>query len=177
MKKDTKEKKDNKKKWLLLLFLLLLLAVGGYFVYQKFFNSTEPVTVISGDFLPDGKNAAKISEKDLEKFAQLAVDSSNFNMVIGSKAEINASTMSGPLLIQNPPQNAYPINVEIRLDDGGELIYSSGAIQPGEEIKQVTLDKTLSKGSYKSTATFSLYNATTKEKQGQVSAGVTFNVK
>lgn len=177
MKNNTEEKKSTKKKWLLLLLLLLLLAIGGYFVYQKYFNSTEPVTVISGDFLPDGKNAAKISDKDLKKFAQVAVDSSNFNMVIASKSDIDASTMSGSLLIQNPPQNAYPINVEIRLDDGGDIIYSSGAIQPGEEIKQVTLEKQLPKGSYKSTATFNLYNATTKEKQGQVSAGVTFNVK
>lgn len=177
MKRNTEKKKTSKNKRLMSLFLILLLVIGGYFVYQKYFNSTEAVTIISGDFLPDGKDASKISEKDLSKFAQVAVDSSNFNMIIASNSEINASTMSGSLLIQNPPKNAYPVNVEIRLDDGENLIYSSGAIQPGEEIKQVTLDKKLSKGSYKSTATFSLYNATTKEKQGEVSAGVLFKVK
>ena len=175
--KDKKDPQETKKKWLLILLLLLLLTAGSYFVYQKFFKTTEPVTVISGDFLPKGKDANKISDEELKKYAQTTVDSSNFNMVISSKADISASNMTGSLLIQNPPQNAYPINVEIRLDDSGDLIYTSGAIQPGEEIKQVTLDKNLEPGSYKSTATFSLYNAETKEKKGQVSAGVTFTIQ
>lgn len=175
--KAKKSKTDGKKRWIIIVLLLLIVIIGSYFIYKKYFVSSEPVTVISGDFLPEGKDAQKISEKEMEKFAQDAVDSSNFNMVIGSKATIDASTMKGKLFIQNPPQNAYPVNVEIRLDDGDDLLYTSGAIQPGEEIKEVLLDKKLSVGSYKSTATFSLYNATTKEKEGQVSAGVTFEVK
>lgn len=172
------EEKKKRKKRILLLLLLLLLLLGGYGVYH-FFLSPKPIpmTVISGDFLPEGKDATKMSEKELAVLAQKKVDESNFNMMIVSEAIIDSKTQTGQLAIKNPESNAYPINVEIKEDETGQLIYTSGAIYPGEEIKQVHLEQSLSAGEYHTTANFSLYDPQTKKKQGEVSAGVTLLVE
>lgn len=171
------EQLNKSKKRILWVLLLFLLAVGGTIAYRYFTHKDEvPVSIVSGDFLPDGKDARKITDEEMAKYAQAAVDASNFNMVIASEATVNGQTAVGDLFIQNPPHNAYPVNVEVRLDDNKDLIYTSGAIQPGEEIKQVQLEKKLAKGVHKATATFSLYDPETKEKQGQVASGVTLMV-
>lgn len=177
MKEIEEYPEENKrKKRLLLLLLLLLLGVGGYFIYQQFNQPETPVTVVSGEFLPAGKDAKEISAKELQNMAQKKVDASQFNMVIAPNAMVDKK-MRSDLFIQNPKHNANPINVEIRLKDSNELIYTSGAIQPGYEIKGATLEKELGEGSYPATALFSIYDNSTKEKRGQVAAAVTFNVE
>ena len=52
------EKQKNKKKWLLIL-LLLLLALGGIGAYFFTRQEAKPVSMISGEFLPEGKDANK----------------------------------------------------------------------------------------------------------------------
>lgn len=170
------KEKNKHKKWILLLALLLLF-LGSYGIYHFFFApETQKMSVISGDFLPEGKDAKRMSNKELAELAQQKADESNFNMMIASDATINSATQKGALPIKNPESNAYPVNVEIKDDKTGEIIYTSGAILPGEEIDQIQLDKPLSEGAHQTTATFSLYDAQTKKKQGEVLAGVTILV-
>ncbi|RHH66846.1 MULTISPECIES: hypothetical protein [Vagococcus] len=171
------ENKQKKKRRLLLLLLLLLFIIGGFFIYKIFFDKqTEVATVVAGDFLPEGKDASKMTEKELTQYAQKAVDSSNFNMKIVSEAYFNKDTMTGGLAIQNPPQNSQPVNVIVTLDSNNSVLYESGAIQPGEEIKEATLLQKLDSGTYPVTATFDIYNPDTKKKQGQVKALLTIIV-
>ncbi|CCK19594.1 hypothetical protein [Pseudolactococcus laudensis] len=136
----------------------------------------EKVSVISGDFLPEGKDAKKMSDKEIAEAAQKKVDASQFNMVIGSKAEIDSQTNKGKLSIKNPQTNAYPVNVVITDDKSGDVIYTSGAIEPGEEVRDVQLEKSLAKGTYQATARFSLYDAKTRNKKGEVAAAVSIIV-
>lgn len=172
-----KKNNNNKKKSLLILLLLLLFLISGFFVYKIFFDkNTEIATVVAGDFLPEGKDASKMTEKELTQYAQKAVDSTNFNMRIVSEAHFNKETMEGGLAIQNPPQNSQPINVVVTLNSNNSIIYESGAIQPGEEIKEVTLNQKLIPGTYPVTATFNIYNQNTKKKQGEVKAVLTLIV-
>jgi hypothetical protein len=174
---NPEDKKRKKKGLLILLLCLLLLACGGYGVYHFFFNQPkETVSVISGDFLPQGKDAKKMSDKEIADTAQKAVDASKFNMMIGTEATIAAQTQAGTLKIKNPQTNSYPINVVITDDKTGDIIYTSGAIQPGEEVSHVQLEKKLEKGTYQTTAKFSLYDPKTKAKKGEVAAGVSFIV-
>ena len=168
---------NKRKKLLLLLLLLLLLSVGGYLIYQHFNQPDTPVTVVSGEFLPDGKDAKEISEKELANMAQKKVDANQFNMVIAPNAKVNKKDMSSDLYIQNPKHNANPINVEIRLKDSNELVYTSGAIKPGYEVKGATLEKELEEDDHPATALFSIYDGSTNEKRGQVAATVTFKVE
>ncbi|OEG19679.1 hypothetical protein BCR25_14615 [Enterococcus termitis] len=173
MDKSNEEKK-KKKRLLLLLLLLLAVAAGGLYYY--FSNNTEPVQVVSGDYLPEAKGAKKMTDAELKAAEQKAVDESKFNMVIKSVAVFETGESEGSLYIQNPVENGYPINVVIHLDNSDEQIYSSGAIQPGYEITSAKLDKKLEKGDHPATATFNIYDSKTKKKRGQVQAGITIQV-
>ncbi len=170
------QENSKKKKWLIILLLLFLL-LGGYGAY-RYLNQpkTEDMSIVSGEFLPDGKDARKMSDEELAKAAQKAVDKSNFNMMISPTATVNGKTQKGKLSIKNPKTNSYPINVELKDDKTGELLYTSGAINPGEEVTDIELEKPLSKGTFMTTALFSLYDPATKAKKGEVSAGVDLTV-
>ena len=108
--------------------------------------------------------------KKLLNLPKKKADASQFNMMIGSKAEIDGQSQKGKLNIKNPQTNVYPVNVVITDDQTGAVIYTSGAIEPGEEVSNVQLEKKLEKGTYRATARFSLYDSKTKAKKGEVAA-------
>lgn len=167
MEKTKNEERSKKRRWLLLLLLLLLIGGGaGYYWYQQ-----RPTSVVSGDFLPEGKDARKMSDDELMKAAQKKVDASRFNLVIKPEIEVDKQTGLSNVAIKNPANNAFPVNVEIRLKDSGELVYTSGAIQPGYEIKTGRFEK-IPEGKQTGAATFTLYDQETKQKKGQVAATV-----
>lgn len=168
---------NKKKKRFLLVLLLLLLLTAAYFVYDYFNRQTTPVTIVTGNFLPDSKDASKMTEKELADYAQQAVDDSNFNMRIVSSATISKDTMSGNLGIQNPPSNSQPVNVIVKLNDSDDVVYNSGAIEPGEEITEATLEKKISVGTYSAIAIFQIFNPETKKQQGQVKSILTLVVE
>lgn len=169
--------KQKKKRWLSLLLLVLLFAAAGGGVWHFFIkpDKVREATVVTGDFLPGQKDASKMSDKEIADYAQKAVDSSKFQMIIGSTITVNSKDSSSDLYIQNPPTNAFPIDVTIRLKDG-TIVYDSGAIQTGYEVKNATLKVPLDKGSYTGTALFKLYDTETSKAKGQVAAAVTFVV-
>ena len=151
------------------------MLIGGG-VYYFLSQQNEAVRVVSGDYLPDAKQAQKMTDQEMKQAEQTAVDASKFNMVIKPEAVFASGNDAGELYIQNPEHNAYPINVVIALDDDGKEVYSSGAVEPGYEITSAQLDETLAKGDYPATATFSIYDPVTKQKQGQVQASITIKV-
>ena len=55
--------------------------------------------------------------------------------------------------------------------------FFSLVIEPGYVVKEVTLEQNLKKGEYPSVALFSLYDPITKEKTGQVAAGVNLTIE
>lgn len=150
---------------------MLLLLLGGYVAYN-YFSKEQSATVVAGNFLPEGKNASKMTEEEIAEYAQSAVDDSQFNMRIVASATFDQQSMTGKLAVQNPPSNGQPANVIVTLDRTGEVVYTSGAIQPGEEIKEATLDKKLNPGTYPATATFEIFNPDTKKQQGQVKSAL-----
>ncbi|WP_181055307.1 hypothetical protein [Enterococcus mundtii] len=169
---------QKRKKQIIIIFILLLLIIAGWLLYRHFSQETpEPVTLVSGEFLPDGKDAQRISEEELSELAQTAADRSKFNLMISPEATFDHRTLQGELMIKNPLENGHPINVEIRKKSNDELVYTSGAIQPGYEIKEVTLEQSLEKGEHPSVAMFSLYDPDTNQKKGQVAAGVTLVIE
>ncbi|WP_159722830.1 hypothetical protein [Enterococcus sp. CSURQ0835] len=178
MEAVNQQMKIMRKRKVLIALLLSVLLVTGYVVYEYFLKKeTIPATVVAGDFLPAGKDAAKMTEKELSEYAQKAADESQFNMRIVSKAAFDQTTMNGKLAIQNPPINSQPVNVVVTLDDTNEVVYNSGAIQPGEEITEAMLEKRLEAGEYQATATFNIYNPATNKKQGEVQSLLTIMVQ
>lgn len=67
--------------------------------------------------------------------------------------------------------------MKIRLDASGLVVYESGAIQPGYEVKNVPLDEKVTKGEYEATAEVDIFDPKTKEKQGSAQAGVSLSIK
>lgn len=163
--------KKKRKRWLL---LLLVLLIGGAYVYIK---STRVIPeIVAGEFLPEETDATKMSEKERERLAQSKVDASQFTLSIYPEAHFKDGLSEGSIYIKNEPVNAYPISVVITDDATKEIIYESGAIQPGYEIKSAKLAKNLAAGTYQTTATVSIYDSETKEKKGVTQAAITVAV-
>lgn len=171
------QKKKKKRLIIILLLLLLFLAGAGgaYWYYMTHQPEEKKVSVVSGDFLPDSKDASEMSDGEIASYAQKAVDDSQFQMIIGSEITVNSQTKASNIYIQNPPNNGYPIDVTITLEDG-TVVYSSGAINVGYEVKNATFDTTMNTGTYTGTALFKLYDPETSKAKGQVAAKVTITV-
>lgn len=174
--KNQTSKKTRQRKILIILLLMILLLSGGICWYV-FTNKTEEqkTTIIAGSFLPDEKDASKMTDSDIVKYAQKAVNDSQFQMIISSEINVDSNNDSSDIYIQNPPNNAYPIAVEITLNDG-QTIYTSGSIQVGYEVRNATLDTHLEPGNYTGKALFKLYDSKTSEAKGQVAAEVSLAV-
>lgn len=90
------------------------------------------------------------------------MDESKFTLTIYPEATFEEKKEKGSLYIRNPLENSYPIAVQIIEDKSGDIIYESGAIQPGYEVTEGELIKKLPKGKYKCTANVSIFDAKLK---------------
>ena len=168
-----KEKLKKKKWWILALVLLLLL--GGFVGYKMMHKS--PAELVAGSYLPDAKDAKEMSDKERKKTQEKEVDTSNFTLSIYPEATFKNGKATGELYIRNELENAYPIAVQIVEDKSGDIIYESGAIQPGYEVTEGKLLKNLKKGTYKCTAEVSIFDPDTKKYKGQTAAEMDVEVK
>ncbi|MBJ7967833.1 hypothetical protein [Bacillus cereus] len=162
--------KKNKKRNLLIVFFLTFL--GALTIYTL--NTRFAPEIIAGDFLPDEKVTQKI---DKNKIAQEKVDASQFTLSIYPEAIFEGKSGKGFLHIKNESSNVYPINVKIKIDNTNEIIYETGAIYPGNEVKQVTLEKKLKAGKYKATADVDIFDPNSKKKQGTTQAEMQIIIK
>lgn len=153
----------------------MLLLLGGYVAYKMMDN--QPKEFIGGTYLPDEKDAKKMSKEERKKAAEKEVDESKFTLSIYPEATFENGEATGDIYIRNEVENAYPISVEIIEDKTGDIIYESGAIQPGYEVTEGQLTKKLAKGTYKCTADVSIYDPKTKKYKGQTAAEIEIEVK
>ncbi len=161
-------------KWVLLVLLLAFIIKGCYTTY--FDKEESDRSLIVGDIMPDNKDAFEMSDEDIMKRAQDAADKSTFNLMVYPKATFSSRSGKGTFKVKNPKSNHYPISVNLCIKETSSVVYTSGAIYPGEEINSVTLDQMLDAGNYEMTAEVSVYNADTKLKQGFLSAEVSVTV-
>lgn len=172
---DEKKKKKKRILWLLLLLLLLFGGGAGYLLTQHH-DSVRKHRVVAGSFLPNKKDASKLTDEEVSKYAQTAVDASKFQMIINPDINVDSKSLDSDMTIENPNNNAYPIAVTVKLSDG-KLVYSSGAIDVGYGVKNAKLDKSLKAGNYSGIATFKIYDAKTSKEKGTVSTAVKFIVR
>ena len=104
------------------------------------------------------------------------VEEGMFNISIASVIQFDEGTQPGKAYIENVPGNRYLMQVAIALDDGGETVYETKAIKPGQYIEDITLSKDLDQGTYPATATFTAYDQESHDEVGQAAAKVTLNV-
>lgn len=171
LEQTNQTEKKKRYKWVFWLLLLAVLAGGiGYYFYQ----SKEVVPFISADLLPEpgDANDQRVSER-----AQEIADANYFTLQINPEAIFEDGQSPGSIEIVNPGTNVYPIAVDISLLSSGEVIYSSGAINPNQFVENVELTTPLAKGEYPAKATINIYDPESKEKQGVTEAELTIIVK
>ncbi|EGO8509816.1 hypothetical protein I6E87_002739 [Enterococcus faecalis] len=154
---------------------MLVLLLGGVVAYK--FIDNQPREIIGGSYLPDEKDAKKMSKEERKKANEKEVDESKFTLSIYPEATFKNGEAIGDIYIRNEVENAYPIAVEIVEDKTGDVIYNSGAIQPGYEITEGKLSKNLAKGNYICTANVSIYDQKTKKYKGQTAAEIQIEVE
>lgn len=139
--------------------------------------TNQPKELVAGSYLPEDKDAKKMSEEERKKAMEQKVDETKFTLSIYPEATFEDGNSPGQLYIRNEVQNAYPISVELVEDKSNDTIYESGAIQPGYEVTEGTLTKKLAKGQYKCTAIVSIYDPKTKKYKGQTAAEINLEIK
>ncbi|WP_066026580.1 hypothetical protein [Enterococcus mundtii] len=153
-------RKQKRNRWLaIILVLLALLSVFLYFSNQE----DEPVPLVSADLLPELRDASDI---EIAERAQEIADANYFTLQIAPTAVFEQGDAEGSIEIVNPGTNVYPIAVDISLEDTGEVIYSSGAIHPNQQIIGAKLDQPLPKGEHTAIARVNIYDPDTNERQG-----------
>lgn len=153
---------ENKKKKRWLAFLLLLFALLGILLYVST-RKEESVPLVSAELLPGLRDASDI---EIAERAQEIADANYFTLQIAPTAVFETGDSEGSIEIVNPGTNVYPIAVDISLVDTGEVIYSSGAIYPNQQILRAKLDKPLPQGEYTAIARVNIYDPDTNERQG-----------
>lgn len=118
-----------------------------------------------------------MSKEERKKANEKEVDESKFTLSIYPEATFKNGKSVGDIYIRNEVENAYPIAVEIVEDETGDVVYNSGAIQPGYEITEGKLSKNLAKGKYLCTANVSIYDQKTKKYRGQTAAEIQIEVE
>ena len=81
------------------------------------------------------------------------------------------------LRIENVPGNHYLMKVQITLDETGEVIYTSGLIEPNYHVQTAPLDKELAAGVYDATALFYAIDPDTETEVGTAGAKITITVE
>jgi hypothetical protein len=180
---EVKEKqKRGQKRWLLLLLLLLLLLVVGFAAWFFWGRGATVPTIGNGSPIPfddAAQNGNLPGKPDAEIQAALneIVEEGMFNISISPEITFADGTSKGDVLIENIEANHYHMQVTITLDEGGTIVYESGAIKPGQYIESIKLTEDLSAGTYPATATFTALNQETMEKVGTAAAKITLIVQ
>lgn len=158
-----KEKKNNKLLRVIILLLLLLIGVGAGVYYQmtkdnNFSRLTRDELALGG-MLP-GKTEQEIADILSSKVAEGMVD---IGIAAGPIFEYGGK--KGRIAIENIAANRYSFQIDIRLDDTGDMIFQSGLVDPGFYIEYIELNKMLQAGDYSATAHFVTYSLDETEDQ------------
>ena len=165
MEEKTK-KNGGAVKWAFPVVILILVGVIAWLLLRP---QEQPAGLTRAADAQLGQLEGKTEEQIVEELNRI-VEEGMFNISINTQPEFPDGSSPGNLCIENSPANHYLMVVEITLNDTGEKVYTSGALEPNYHIQEAKLDRALAKGTYPATATFYAYTADTQELVG--TAGV-----
>lgn len=114
---------------------------------------------------------------DILKMLQEKVDENQFAFRINANPVFTADCKSGNLRIENPARNRYGMQVELKLDETGESLYSSPFIAPNQYVESVGLSRQLPAGSHIATAYFTAIHPDTNAYMGEVAAEIKLTIE
>lgn len=89
--------------------------------------------------------------------------------------EIRVKDNTATLKIENPGKNILLMTVTLTV--GGEQVYQTGYLKPGQYILSDALDAPLGPGAYAGTAVFEGFDPETEESRGTVSVDIGLSVR
>lgn len=90
---------------------MLVLLLGGVAAYK--FIDNQPREIIGGSYLPDEKDAKKMSKEERKKANEKEVDESKFTLSIYPEATFKNGEAIGDIYIRNEVENAYPMLLKL----------------------------------------------------------------
>lgn len=155
-KNEEKQKKSKKLQWLIVLLLLALIGLGAGIYYQM--TKESEISRLARDELALGGMLPGKSEQEISDLLGAKIAEGMVDIGISAEPIFERNGKKGRLGIENIAANRYSFQVELKLDETGEVIYKSGLIDPGYYIEFVELNKTLQAGDYRATAVVSTYS-------------------
>lgn len=160
----------NYKKLLLAsLALLAFLALAG----SLWWYNSRPNKIVSG--LPEA-TTEKMSPKELKKYAQNKVEQSNVNVQVYPHVYVHGNNGLGEMYVQNLPINKTGQVATLIEKESGEILYTSKLLNPGYQISNITLNKSLSKGDHQGIIILTFYDLKEEKQVGKANVVVTIHV-
>lgn len=156
---------------LVLLALLVLVALCAY-LYTRWLRGLPPPPPRPEPNVQVGEP----TEADALEELQRQVDESMLTFGINATASFENGASPGNLMIDNPKENGSRFTVTIERRDTGETVYTSGTLEPGQYMDQVTLDVALPAGEYPCTAWFDAYRLADSGYIGRAGAEITLYI-
>lgn len=159
----------------LLLISLIFLVVNKYIVVNG--STGEPQYVIpeANGQVFDGMLPSSNPDEILV-LLQEKVDENQFAFRINANPIFNADCTKGNLRVENPARNIYCMQIELVLDETGEILYESPLLKPNQYIEHVGLNRKLDIGNHAATVRFVAIHPETDAYMGEVAAAVTLGV-
>lgn len=146
MKVQKSEKKKRLKLGLLVLMILMLaIFVAG--IIFSYYNTSAPTEAL---FYGSEERADKIGF--FQSVFASKISENTFSYKINTKITFPAWNKPGEILLQNPSVNQHLMALEIVLNNDDQVIFRSGYLKPGYQLKSAPLDTLLSPGNYQATA-------------------------
>ena len=167
------QKKEKKPAsfWVAIVLAIIAVVIAILFGLQQcdFVSSLRDPNGSLGQL--EGKTSEEI-QAELDR----QVEEGMFNISIASAVEFADGTSEGALKIENVPGNRYLMQVTITDDATGQVVYTSGILDPNYHIQNAKLDVDLEPGVYDCTALFTALDPETEEEVGHAAAKITITV-
>lgn len=169
---DKEKNRNSNKIKIILLCIISISLIGTIFI----FNKNQSNVNVSGGILHEGIIPG-YTEEQIKEIMQREADESTFSFEINSRPIFKDGKSEGNLRIANPPYSKYAINVDIKLESNGKIIFDSGKIEPNHYIEYAKLTKKLKAGEYNATATINAYDMKTGDFKGTSSAKLIIKIE
>lgn len=178
MRREGKASSKERKTLLITALGITVLAVVviGYNLYQRSHSGEETGSL----------NKAGLYKEKAREQLQSQSERSDFHFRISGQGTFPEGTSKpGTLVIENPPDNRYRLQVTIKEKDTGEELYRSPVLKPGENINSLSLKKKLNRGNHLATACIKALKETEKtggkaktaDEEGEASADILLQVE
>lgn len=159
----------SKRNGILLLAALILLLAFSLLLWQaRAPDHSDPNAVPT-----TGK--IRLTKDEMKQQLQKQADDSAFRFRMETNPAVHDDMAD--LLLENPVENQFDIQVIITLDPSDKTIFKSDILHPGAQLLQAKLKTTLDPGSYDATAHVSILDPSSgKPLQGAMNFALTLDV-